>query len=77
MTDEQDDVARDADEARALRALETAERLPVPKDFAASVMQAVRERSPGAGPTFWTAPCIGRQQPRVLVAGKATTAEWR
>ena len=45
MSDEQDDVALDAFEQRALRALAAAERLDPPAVLAAGVMQAVRERS--------------------------------
>ena len=59
MSEERDEAARDADEERALRALEGAERLAVPSGFAAGVMRAVRECASRTGPTFWTAPCIG------------------
>ena len=45
MTDEPDDVARDAFEERALRALAAAERLAPPTELAARVMQSVRERA--------------------------------
>jgi hypothetical protein len=46
MTDEREDAAQGPEEARALRALEAAERLPVPAGFTGKVMGAVRERAP-------------------------------
>ena len=63
MIHERDDVAKDADEQRALRALDGAERLDVPIGFAENVMRSVRERAPGGVQLSGPARVLGDKNP--------------
>jgi hypothetical protein len=60
---ERDDVAQDADEERALRALDGAERLDVPIGFAENVMRSVRERAAGGTQLSGPARVLGDKNP--------------
>jgi hypothetical protein len=63
VTHERDDVAQDADEERALRALDEAERLEVPIGFAENVMRSVRERAAGGIQLSGPARVLGDRNP--------------